>query len=109
MAVTLEEVITELVVNGGNAKSRAIEAIEAARKGDFELADEKIREADDYVTAAHEFQTGIIQKEASGEEAMEVSLIMVHGQDHLMNAMTTRDLAVQIVDLCKIIYRDKQD
>lgn len=107
MEVTLEEIIIELVVNGGNAKNKAIEAIEAAKKGEFKEADEKIKEANDYITKAHEFQTGIIQKEAAGEEAMKVSLLMVHGQDHLMNAMTTKDLAVQMVDLCKLIYGDK--
>ncbi len=106
MEVTLEEIITELVMNGGNAKSKSIEAIRAAKKGDFELAAKKIEEANKYLMIAHEFQTGIIQKEASGEGTTEVSLLMVHGQDHLMNAITTRDLAVEMTDMYKIIYKN---
>ena len=26
---------------------------------------------------------------------------MIHAQDHLMNAMTVKDLAMEIVDLCR--------
>ena len=37
------EAIMGLIMFGGNAKSDAMEAIAAAKKGDFNLADEKIR------------------------------------------------------------------
>ena len=46
----------------------------------------------------HEFQTGILKAEASGEH-LEMSLIMVHAQDHLMNSMTVRDLANEFIKL----------
>ena len=39
----METVIMELIVNGGNARSRAIEAIKAAKLGEIEKAREKIR------------------------------------------------------------------
>ncbi|EAG9877164.1 PTS lactose/cellobiose transporter subunit IIA, partial [Listeria monocytogenes] len=51
---------------------------------------------------AHHSQTSLIQGEARGEKA-EVSLLLVHAQDHLMNAITFKDLAKEIVDL----YRSK--
>ncbi|WP_459594173.1 PTS lactose/cellobiose transporter subunit IIA [Dickeya ananatis] len=28
---------------------------------------------------------------------------MVHGQDHLMNAMTTRDIALEMIEMYKMI------
>ena len=37
------EAIMGLIMFGGNAKSDAMEAIAAAKKGDFTLADEKIQ------------------------------------------------------------------
>lgn len=104
MEVTLEEIITELVVNGGDAKSKAIEAIRFAKKGNFEAAVLKINEANESLQKAHEFQTEIIQAETRGENKAEVSLLMVHGQDHLMNAITTRDLAVEMIEMYKLIY-----
>lgn len=103
--ISLEDIITELVVNSGSAKSKAIQAIRAAKVGEFEKAALKIREATESLQNAHRFQTEIIQAEARGENKCEVSLIMVHGQDHLMNAITTKDLAIEMIELYKIIYK----
>ncbi|WP_125607076.1 PTS lactose/cellobiose transporter subunit IIA [Lapidilactobacillus bayanensis] len=89
-----------LIVNGGNAKSSSMEAIQAAKKGDFDEADAKLKEADAALGEAHNSQTGMLTKEASGDH-VKVTLLMVHGQDHLMNAITFRDLAGEIVDLYK--------
>ena len=47
------ETIMGLIVNGGNAKSSAFEAIKAAKEGDFETADAKLKEADNFITEAH--------------------------------------------------------
>lgn len=104
MKVSLEEIITELVVNGGDAKSKSIQAIRDAKIGDFESAELKIKEANVALQRAHEFQTEIIQAESRGENAGGVSLLMVHGQDHLMNAITTKDLALEMIDLYKMLY-----
>ncbi|WP_420196365.1 PTS lactose/cellobiose transporter subunit IIA [Lapidilactobacillus dextrinicus] len=89
-----------LIVNGGNAKSSSMEAIQAAKKGDFDEADAKLKEADAALGEAHNSQTGMLTKEASGDH-VKVTLLMVHGQDHLMNAITFRDLAGEVVDLYK--------
>jgi PTS system cellobiose-specific IIA component len=42
----------------------------------------------------------MLTEEAQGKKHP-VSLLMVHGQDHVMNAITFRDLAGEIVDLYK--------
>jgi PTS system cellobiose-specific IIA component len=94
------EVIMGLIVNGGNAKSSAFEAIKAAKTGDFDKADAKLKEADDFLIEAHNSQTSMLTDEAQGKHA-KVTLLTVHSQDHLMNAITFRDLAGEIVDLYK--------
>lgn len=94
----METVIMELIVNGGNARSRAIEAIKAAKSGDLEKAREKLKEAEEALGKAHDFQTNLIQNEAAGNKT-EISLLMVHAQDHLMNAMTINDMAKEFVDM----------
>ena len=94
------QAIMGLIVNGGNAKSSAMEAIMAAKTGDFAGADAKLKEADAALSEAHNSQTGMLTKEASGDH-VKVTLLMVHSQDHLMNAITFRDLAGEIVDLYK--------
>ncbi|CUU45961.1 PTS lactose/cellobiose transporter subunit IIA [Clostridium beijerinckii] len=96
--LSMDQVVMELVVNGGHARSKSMEAIKAARKGDIEFAKEKIKEANEALNKAHNFQTSLIQKEAAGEE-VGLSLLMVHAQDHLMNAMTVRDLAKEMISM----------
>lgn len=96
--LSMDQVVMELVVNGGHARSKSMEAIKAARKGEIEFAKEKIKEANEALNKAHNFQTSLIQKEAAGEE-VGLSLLMVHAQDHLMNAMTVRDLAKEIISM----------
>lgn len=94
------QAVMGLIMNGGNAKSSAFEAIKAAKKGDFTEADAKLKEADKFLVEAHNSQTGMLTKEANGDH-VPVTLLMVHSQDHIMNAITFRDLAGEIVDLYK--------
>jgi PTS system cellobiose-specific IIA component len=95
---SLEQIVMELVVNGGDARSKAMQAIKAAKKGDMNLAKQKINESNEALNKAHEIQTSLIQNEAAGDH-IQVTLLMVHAQDHLMNAMTIRDLAQEMIDM----------
>lgn len=96
--VLLEQIIMELIVNGGDARSKSMKAIKLAKKGDLEAAKEMIKDANVALGKAHNFQTQLIQAESGGEK-VEVSLLMIHAQDHLMNAMTVRDLAKEMIDM----------
>lgn len=99
------QTIMGLIINGGNAKSSAFEAIAAAKKGQFTVADQKLKESDNFLVEAHNVQTGMLTSEANGDHA-KVTLLMVHSQDHIMNAITFRDLAGEIVDLYKKLAKD---
>ncbi|GEL66672.1 PTS lactose/cellobiose transporter subunit IIA [Marinilactibacillus psychrotolerans] len=94
------QTIMGLIMHGGDAKGNAMEAIQSAKENDFEAAEASLKLADEALTRAHHSQTGLLTREASGD-SVELSLLMVHGQDHLMNAITFKDLAVEIVDLYK--------
>ncbi len=91
-----------LIMYGGEAKSCAIEAIAAAKKQDFDRAQERLSQAQKALLQAHHAQAEMLTKEAQGEET-ELSLFMVHGQDHLMTSIAFVDLAKEIVDLHKKI------
>lgn len=98
----LEEIIFQIILHGGNGKSSAMEAIAAAKQGNFAMAHEKLKEAGDALNEAHHIQTSLIQKQIRGEKT-EVSLLMVHAQDHLMNAITLKDLSAEFVELYETI------
>lgn len=106
MENTLEGTIFQIILHGGNGKSAAMEAIAAAKQGDFLLAQEKLEEAGNALNEAHKVQTSLIQGEVRGEKT-EVSLLMVHAQDHLMNAITIKDMATEFVDLYQSIKLEK--
>lgn len=96
MGNNLMETIMGLIVNGGDAKSSAMEAIHSAKEEKFDEAKKKLEEADEALRKAHNAQTSMLTKEASGDN-VEVSLLMVHAQDHLMNAITFKDLAEELI------------
>ena len=102
----LLETIMGLIMYGGDAKSSAMEAIYAAKSGDFDGADEKLNDAEESLSKAQQSQTNLLTKEASGD-SVELSLLMVHGQDHLMNAVTFNDLATEVIDVYRKV--DGQD
>lgn len=92
-----------LIANGGNAKSLAFEAIRLAKKGDIAGSRAKLAESDKSLNEAHNSQTGMLTKEAQGDHT-KVTLLVVHSQDHLMNAITFRDLAGEMVDLYEKLF-----
>lgn len=100
------QMIMELVMYGGDGKSNAIEAIRAAKEGNFELADSKMKDAGESLVKAHHAQTDMLSREAAGNP-IEMSLLMVHGQDHLMTGIAFKDLASEIVDLYRFISTSK--
>ena len=98
-----EQTIINLIVNAGSARSSAIEAIQYAKAGDLEKAEESINAAKESVNEAHHAQTEMIQAEIRGEKTP-LNLLMVHAQDHLMCALVVIDLAQEFVAICQKIY-----
>lgn len=100
----MEEIIMNLIVHSGEVRSYSMEAIQCAKKGNIVEAQELIEKAEVELSKAHNVQTSLIQKEASGEKT-EVSLLMVHAQDHLMTSMTLKTLAVEIIDIHEELHK----
>ena len=93
-----EMIVINLIVNSGSARSSAIEAIQYAKAGDMEKANESLQQAKESVNEAHHSQTEMIQGEIRGEKTP-LNLLMVHAQDHLMTALVVIDLAQEFIDL----------
>ncbi|BBM36932.1 PTS lactose/cellobiose transporter subunit IIA [Pseudoleptotrichia goodfellowii] len=87
----LELIVFDIVNSAGTAKGLAYEALGEAEKGNYEEAEKLLKEADKSLLAAHNIQTEIIQAETSGDN-MEVSVLFVHAQDHLMTAVEAKSL-----------------
>ncbi|MGX7419545.1 PTS lactose/cellobiose transporter subunit IIA [Carnobacterium gallinarum] len=98
--------IFKIIASSGDSRGAAFAALGLARKQDFVGAKEKLKEAKEKSLAAHEVQTHLITKETQGDKT-EVSLLMVHAQDHLMSSMLARDLIEEMVGMLEEIYQKK--
>lgn len=93
-----QEIIFKLILHSGNGKSFAMEALAAAKQGEIVQARVLLGQAVEELQEAHIVQTSLIQNEAGGELTT-LSLLLIHAQDHLMNAITVKDLASEFIDL----------
>lgn len=90
----------EIVAYAGDARSRLLNALKEAEKGNYDAAADLIKAADECMHHAHQIQTDMLQAEARGEQT-EIGFIMVHGQDHLMTTMLLRDVITSFIELYK--------
>lgn len=88
----------KIISDAGTASAGFLSAISMAENGEIEKAFETMKESEVSLVAAHKVQTELLQKEVNGEST-EYSLLMVHAQDHLMNAILLKDLAYSIIRL----------
>ena len=98
MEMDIEMIAMSLIGHAGESKSYSFQALREAKVGNFEEADSYIKKANEEMLKAHEIQTDLITKEAGGEK-VELGLIMVHAQDHLMTAMLARELITELIEL----------
>lgn len=94
------QVVMGLIMNAGNAKGEAVAALAAAKENDFAAAEEHMKAANEALVEAHNTQTSLLTAEASGNHS-EVTLLMVHSQDHLMNAISYLGLMQELIDVYK--------
>ncbi|MGL4953109.1 MAG: PTS lactose/cellobiose transporter subunit IIA [Culicoidibacterales bacterium] len=92
----------QIIAAVGGARSSVMEALKDGREGNFEAAAEKLEEANQYLAEAHKGHTGLIQKEAQGEQ-LPFSLLFMHAEDQLMTTITLRDIALEMIEMYKKI------
>lgn len=89
-----------LMSYAGMIKAQAYEAFDLALAGQFDEARESINGADETLS-----EVSAIQKEILNEDK-ELTLMMVHAQDHVMTAVEARNLLEKMIDLMEGINND---
>lgn len=98
----LELIAFQIISSVGTARSCYIEAIQAAKKGDYEEAAKMIEEGDAAFIEGHDAHAGLLQKEASGE-GNTVNLLILHAEDQLMSEEAFKTIALEFIDAYKRI------
>lgn len=89
-----------IISSAGDSKAKAFEALKKVKEADYASARELLDEAKKIDLEAHEAQTKLIMAELSDEEPKpELSLLMVHAQDHYMASALARDLIETLIDV----------
>ncbi len=84
-----------IIISAGDARLYITEALNAISEGNYKLATDKLKQAQEKMTEAHAIQTEVIQGEARGEE-ISYSLLFTHAQDTLMTINSELNLAKQL-------------
>lgn len=98
----LELISFQIISAVGTAKSNYIEAMKLAEKGEFEKAEEMIKEGQKVFLEGHKAHASLIQKEAAGE-SVAINILLMHAEDQLMAAETAKLMAEEIIKLNKRI------
>ena len=93
-----------LILHAGDARSKAMEAVYLSREGHTEEALSLLDEAREELHLAHQSQTALLTAEANGEQ-YDLSILMVHAQDHLAMAISAIDNAEELIRLYSLVNR----
>ena len=93
-----EIIAMSLIANSGTARSLAFEALKKAKASEFDKVDELMVEANSAIQKAHHSQTELLQEEARGN-GQELSILLVHAQDHFMTSLLAIDLITEMIEL----------
>lgn len=95
-----EMIVMNIIINAGEAKGYMYEALSKAKEGNFDEVDSLIEKAEEALGKAHDIQTSLLTREASGDN-IKVSILFVHAQDHLMTCMSEKNLITEIIEFRK--------
>ena len=70
------------------------------KANNFDKAEELLTQAETAIHDAHKAQMDLLVEEANGEKA-DISILLIHAQDHFMTSLLALDLAREIIELYK--------
>jgi len=96
----MESTVMELIINAGEARSCAMEALQAAKRQEWDTVEAKLTASAQAAKRAHDVQTMLIGLD-EGCGKVQVNLILVHAQDHIMTSMLARELVTEMIELLR--------
>lgn len=99
----LENITLEIVASVGSARSACIEAIMAVEEGDFEGAEQLMKEAEQAFLDGHAAHNNLLEMQAHGE-LPSMNLLLTHAEDQLMSAEVFTIMAERFIVLYEKLY-----
>lgn len=86
----------KLISAAGTARSCNIEAIQEAKKGNFEKSDQLMKEGEEQFLNAHEVHNKLLQQ-GLNESDKNSQVLLMHSEDQLMSAEMFQTLAKEFI------------
>ncbi|HJC45816.1 MAG TPA: PTS lactose/cellobiose transporter subunit IIA [Candidatus Faecalibacterium faecigallinarum] len=96
--IDLEEMALEIITNVGTARSMYVEAVEAAKTGNFEEAHNLVAEGEKIFVNGHHAHADLVNAKIGVEELQYMFLVM-HAEDQLMSAETLKIVCDELIDM----------
>lgn len=93
----------EIILNAGDARNCASDAIDKLMDGNTEECDLLMSKSQESIKKAHLAQTNVIQDEARGN-SVEIRLLFIHAQDTLMTIASE----INMLQKMRIMYEKMQ-
>lgn len=99
--LNLENELLEIISSASEAQRLAYEAFDYLEKRQYSRARQCIKEGRKAILPAHQIQSQLIalQMDPDSENKINVTLLTVHAQNHLMNAIQILDLTERMISL----------
>lgn len=91
----MNDIAIEIILHSGNARSKCLQAIRQLTSEQYDEAATLLDEAVKELNIANKRQSEIIQASVDSEN-IELSLLYIHAQDHLMSTLMTKDMVVEL-------------
>lgn len=96
----LEMACFQIITYVGTARSCFVNAIQSAKAGNFEEAENLLKQGDEAFVQGHHGHADLIAKDANGE-LKGAGMILMHAEDQLMSAESFRIIAEEFIAVYK--------
>lgn len=100
----IEMIAMNIIANSGDARAFAFRALEEAKNENYKEAESLMEDSKKSALEAHKVQTQLLTSEISGE-SVDINILLIHSQDHLMNSILAQELIKELI----ILYKCKED
>lgn len=94
----LNLVAMNIIIHAGDARNKANEAMNLAKKFEFNNAYKSMEDAEKLINKAHVSQTEVIQEFAGGKE-FPANFLFIHAQDTLMTIKSELHMFIELINV----------
>lgn len=90
----------EIILQAGDARVLITKAMSEVADGNYDQAEELLKQANEKLVAAHRIQTKKLQEEAEGDDP-KYSVLFTHAQDTLMTINSEYNMSKSLIPIFK--------